>query len=366
MWTPVAASYGCDPGRDERRDEGAACSLSARLRLSRSSSRRPSSRPRARPPQRTRPGLPSSSDCSPPDSIVGCFAGSFAAVASRAWAKVRWRAGDRVVNARPGESDSGLGSAQNERARGHAWSSVRAGPRPLRDRLGDRILAGAHRRRCVRGGGRRRPARLRAHQAGAAGDLEVRLRLHLVQAWDPVKEHFGALDFIYGTVYTSFFAVLLAAPLAIAIALFLTELAPRGVRGVDRHARRAARRDPECRHRPLGNLRPRAVRRGPTRAVPAAAGSGGCPFFKGTPSADGLPHGGDRARDHDPADHREHRARAVPHRSARPQGGCARARHDALGDDPRRRPAVHEAAVSSRRSSSGSAARSARRSPSRR
>ncbi|MFL5944357.1 MAG: phosphate ABC transporter permease subunit PstC, partial [Gaiellaceae bacterium] len=52
------------------------------------------------------------------------------------------------------------------------------------------------------------------------------------RAWDPVKQDFGALDFIFGTVYTSFLAVLIAAPLAIAIALFLSELAPRGVRGV--------------------------------------------------------------------------------------------------------------------------------------
>ncbi len=52
------------------------------------------------------------------------------------------------------------------------------------------------------------------------------------RVWDPVKNEFGALDFIYGTLYTSFVAVLLAGPLAIAIALFLTELAPRGVRGL--------------------------------------------------------------------------------------------------------------------------------------
>jgi phosphate transport system permease protein len=52
------------------------------------------------------------------------------------------------------------------------------------------------------------------------------------RAWDPVKANFGALDFIYGTAYTSFLAVLLAAPLAIGIALFLSEIAPRGVRDV--------------------------------------------------------------------------------------------------------------------------------------
>jgi phosphate transport system permease protein len=52
------------------------------------------------------------------------------------------------------------------------------------------------------------------------------------RAWDPVKGQFGALDFIYGTAFTSFLAVLIAAPLAIAIALFLSELAPPAVRGV--------------------------------------------------------------------------------------------------------------------------------------
>jgi phosphate transport system permease protein len=50
-------------------------------------------------------------------------------------------------------------------------------------------------------------------------------------AWDPVKLDFGALDFIFGTLYTSFLALLIAGPLAIAIALFLTELAPQALRG---------------------------------------------------------------------------------------------------------------------------------------
>jgi len=51
------------------------------------------------------------------------------------------------------------------------------------------------------------------------------------RSWDPVKAEFGALDFIYGTAYTSFIAVLVAGPLALAVALFLTELAPPYVRG---------------------------------------------------------------------------------------------------------------------------------------
>jgi phosphate transport system permease protein len=50
--------------------------------------------------------------------------------------------------------------------------------------------------------------------------------------WDPVHNEFGGLSFIYGTVVTSFVALVLATPLAIGIALFLTELAPRAVREV--------------------------------------------------------------------------------------------------------------------------------------
>ena len=52
------------------------------------------------------------------------------------------------------------------------------------------------------------------------------------QAWDQNKELFGARSFIYGTAVTSFGALLIATPLSIAIALFLTELAPRWIRTV--------------------------------------------------------------------------------------------------------------------------------------
>jgi phosphate transport system permease protein len=50
--------------------------------------------------------------------------------------------------------------------------------------------------------------------------------------WDPVRTHFGALSFVYGTAVSSLLALLIAAPLAIAIGLWLSELAPRGARGV--------------------------------------------------------------------------------------------------------------------------------------
>lgn len=49
------------------------------------------------------------------------------------------------------------------------------------------------------------------------------------EAWNPVTNDYGALAFIYGTVVTSAIALLLATPLSIAIALFLTEIAPRRI-----------------------------------------------------------------------------------------------------------------------------------------
>jgi phosphate transport system permease protein len=45
--------------------------------------------------------------------------------------------------------------------------------------------------------------------------------------WDPVAERFGAFHYVYGTLVTSVLALLLAAPIGIAAALFVTEYAPR-------------------------------------------------------------------------------------------------------------------------------------------
>jgi phosphate transport system permease protein len=48
--------------------------------------------------------------------------------------------------------------------------------------------------------------------------------------WDPVNGHFSALPFLYGTLVTSFLALLLAVPLAIGVAVFLTEMCPKAFR----------------------------------------------------------------------------------------------------------------------------------------
>lgn len=44
--------------------------------------------------------------------------------------------------------------------------------------------------------------------------------------WDPVMEEYGALPFIFGTLVSSFLALVIALPLSIGIAIFLSEIAP--------------------------------------------------------------------------------------------------------------------------------------------
>jgi len=51
----------------------------------------------------------------------------------------------------------------------------------------------------------------------------------LGKTWDPVSEEFGALPFIYGTVVSSALALLVAVPLGVGAAIFLSELAPPGI-----------------------------------------------------------------------------------------------------------------------------------------
>ena len=55
---------------------------------------------------------------------------------------------------------------------------------------------------------------------------------HLPLFWDPVNGHFSALPFVYGTLVSSFLALLLAVPLAVGVAIFLTEMCPKALRGI--------------------------------------------------------------------------------------------------------------------------------------
>ncbi len=48
----------------------------------------------------------------------------------------------------------------------------------------------------------------------------------VTSTWDPVKEIFGALPAIYGTLVSSFLALFISLPLGLGVAIFLSELAP--------------------------------------------------------------------------------------------------------------------------------------------
>ena len=49
------------------------------------------------------------------------------------------------------------------------------------------------------------------------------------RTWDPIFDNFGAAPFIYGTLVTSAIALVIAVPLGLAAAIFLSELAPRKI-----------------------------------------------------------------------------------------------------------------------------------------
>jgi phosphate transport system permease protein len=46
------------------------------------------------------------------------------------------------------------------------------------------------------------------------------------EVWNPVKDHYGALSPLYGTLVTSFVAMIIGVPVSLGIAIFLTELCP--------------------------------------------------------------------------------------------------------------------------------------------
>jgi len=64
-----------------------------------------------------------------------------------------------------------------------------------------------------------------------SGESRAKFGWHFffTSTWDPVAGDFGALPFIYGTVVSSALALLIAVPLGLGAAIFLAELAPRGI-----------------------------------------------------------------------------------------------------------------------------------------
>jgi phosphate transport system permease protein len=56
------------------------------------------------------------------------------------------------------------------------------------------------------------------------------LSFWLTRTWDPVAGDFGALPFIWGTLYSSILALLIATPVALGIAVFVSDLSPSRLR----------------------------------------------------------------------------------------------------------------------------------------
>ncbi len=50
--------------------------------------------------------------------------------------------------------------------------------------------------------------------------------------WDPVNDQFGAVPFIYGTLVSSFLALLIAVPLSVGVAVYITEMCPIRLRAI--------------------------------------------------------------------------------------------------------------------------------------
>jgi len=66
----------------------------------------------------------------------------------------------------------------------------------------------------------------------AASRSSFGLKFLTTSIWNPVTDKFGAAPFIYGTIVSSFLGILIAVPLSLGTALFLTELCPPFLRRV--------------------------------------------------------------------------------------------------------------------------------------
>lgn len=72
-----------------------------------------------------------------------------------------------------------------------------------------------------------------AYELWSSSLLSIRTfgwRFWVSRDWDPVREQFGALPFIWGTLVTSIAALIIAVPLSLGTAIFIAEVAPRWLR----------------------------------------------------------------------------------------------------------------------------------------
>jgi phosphate transport system permease protein len=111
-----------------------------------------------------------------------------------------------------------------------AVEELRSGRR-VRDWLGDRILFGLTLVAALAGVAAMGAIAYKVIDGARLSMGEFGLSFVWGTTWDVGKNVFGAGPLIYGTAVSSAIALVLATPLAIAIGLYLSELAPRGVRG---------------------------------------------------------------------------------------------------------------------------------------
>ena len=172
----------------------------------------------------------------------------------------------------------------------------------------------------------------------------------------PSPASFGALPFIWGTLYSSILALRIATPIALGIAIFLSEMCPAWLRDTAGVPDRTAGGDPLDRLRPLGHLRPGARWCASSRpSLPDWVRA--MPMFSGPAGRREHARGGADPGDHDRAVHVVGRPRGA-------QGGARRrsARAPTLlarpDGRPRRSRSTTRAPASSAPSCSASAARS--------
>ena len=277
---------------------------------------------RRRRPGRARQGLPAATSI----SAEGQEAAAKNAGSAPITDAVRAEESSPAVDAIGGQLDATHRALERETSSAAASTTCEIrefdepGPSPARR---------ARRRSRLRG---RRDRRGRAHPGHVLAGVALFL---IVKAWPAITADRrrspggeGLVKYIwplaFGTLVAATIAIVVAVPLAVAVALFISHIAPRADRAADELRDRPARGDPERHLRPLGHRRPR-----PGLGRRCSSGwrdnLGWIPFFEGPASRD-RPHDAGRrprAGGDDPADH--HRRHALGLRRRR-RGACRRAR----------------------------------------
>ena len=178
------------------------------------------------------------------------------------------------------------------------------------------------------------------------------------EIWDPVSGEFGALPFIWGTLYSSVLALLIATPIALGIAVFISELCPAWLRQPLVFLTELLAAIPSIVYGLWGIFVLVPAVRALETAMPDCAAAAAALHRPAARRRHAV--GGADPRDHGDPVHLVGRARGAEGGAGRAARRRLRARRDALRGDPRALCSTR-APASSARSCSASAARSARR-----